>query len=121
MPLSSIVQEDVLLLKVDTEGYEINVFAGAMELLTKYKVHNVVVEVKRFNDPDKRELLRSLASSGLKYIYNYMEDYGAEVPADQVYNIKPRITDVTDIVMNRRDSEHVCCEDFWLRREPLDL
>ena len=42
--LADIVKEDVLLLKVDVEGWEWGVFEGAAGLIRDYKVENVIME-----------------------------------------------------------------------------
>jgi FkbM family methyltransferase len=56
--LDEVVSEDVLLLKVDVEGWEWSVMRGAEKLLQKYNVENVVMEYspgvgersQRYND-----------------------------------------------------------------------
>lgn len=55
--LDTVVDEDVLLLKIDTEGYEANVFAGAKNLLSRQKIQNILAEVKAASSPGT-ELLR---------------------------------------------------------------
>ena len=42
--LDDIVKEDVLLLKVDVEGWEWGVFKGAAGLIRDYKVENIIME-----------------------------------------------------------------------------
>eukprot|EP01116_Phalansterium_solitarium_P006102 TRINITY_DN18419_c0_g1_i1.p1 TRINITY_DN18419_c0_g1~~TRINITY_DN18419_c0_g1_i1.p1 ORF type:complete len:384 (+),score=107.38 TRINITY_DN18419_c0_g1_i1:167-1318(+) len=42
--VDSIVKEDVLLLKIDVEGFEVNALESAEGLLTKYNVENIVIE-----------------------------------------------------------------------------
>ncbi|KAG2450963.1 hypothetical protein HYH02_004235 [Chlamydomonas schloesseri] len=122
MPLSALVKEDVLLLKIDTEGYEAHVLAGAGELLTRHTVHNVVIEVKGYNDLPKREMLYKLATAaGLKYVYNYEEEYLARVPADEAVDVAAHVTDVSQVVLGRQHSKKLRHEDFWLTREPLNL
>ena len=42
--LSKVIQEDVLLMKVDVEGWEWSVMKGAGEMLRQYKVENIIME-----------------------------------------------------------------------------
>ena len=42
--LNGVVKEDVLLMKVDVEGWEWGVMRGAGEMLRQYKVENVIME-----------------------------------------------------------------------------
>ena len=42
--LSKVVKEDVLLMKVDVEGWEWSVMKGAGEMLRQYNVENIVME-----------------------------------------------------------------------------
>ena len=42
--LEDVVKEDVLLMKVDVEGWEWSVFKGAAGLIRDYKVENVIME-----------------------------------------------------------------------------
>jgi len=42
-----IITEDVLLLKIDTEGHESKVLFGLREILKKYNVENLIVETKK--------------------------------------------------------------------------
>jgi FkbM family methyltransferase len=48
--LDTIVKEEVLLLKIDTEGYEASVIARFHNVLRSYNVKNVIVEVKNYNE-----------------------------------------------------------------------
>ena len=42
--LENVIKEDVLLLKVDVEGWEWSVFKGAAGLMRNFKVENVIME-----------------------------------------------------------------------------
>jgi FkbM family methyltransferase len=42
--LEEVVKEDVLLLKVDVEGWEWSVMQGAEALLKNYNVENIIME-----------------------------------------------------------------------------
>eukprot|EP01125_Pyxidicula_operculata_P013201 TRINITY_DN4365_c0_g2_i2.p1 TRINITY_DN4365_c0_g2~~TRINITY_DN4365_c0_g2_i2.p1 ORF type:complete len:400 (-),score=33.40 TRINITY_DN4365_c0_g2_i2:114-1313(-) len=73
--LEDIIKEDVLLLKIDTEGYEDHVFAGAMRLFENYNVRNMVVENKfTIRGEPKIKLLKTFHDMGYK-LFSYPEDY----------------------------------------------
>lgn len=42
----SIVDEDVFFMKIDIEGYEVNVFVGVKNFFFEYRVYYILVEVK---------------------------------------------------------------------------
>ena len=122
LPLSSVVHEDALLIKVDTEGFEDSVFAGAWTYLDQKRVSNVLVEVKGFNTKSKRELLRNIATKAkLQRVYNYKEEYGG--PASLLQLSQPRtMIDVTSIIINAtQDTVPLEHEDFWLTNIELKL
>lgn len=107
--LDSIVDEDVLLLKLDTEGYEDRVLRGATKLLDSNRIMNAVVEIK----PHNRETVpRVLQQAGFK-CHQYTERYGEPLPghlADSVHG------------ESRKFIALVPCgpggpEDFWFSRE----
>lgn len=70
--LDDMVREDVLLLKIDCEGYEAIVLAGAAALLESRAVANVIVEVK--DAAFRAELAATLAARGYA-CRKYREQY----------------------------------------------
>ncbi|XP_024390896.1 uncharacterized protein [Physcomitrium patens] len=119
--LDSIVDEDVLLMKIDTEGYEVNVFAGAKNLLSEHRVHHILAEVKQAGSPSKRELLYTIAKTGqFTHVYNWDEVITPlSVPLDQFTLQNATIVDVTSIVLNKDIAGYLQFQDFWFCREPL--
>ncbi|PNH04737.1 hypothetical protein TSOC_009052 [Tetrabaena socialis] len=119
-PLSDFVESDVLLLKVDTEGFEDQVVAGSKEVFTTHVVHNVVMEVKQRDKQQRRDMLRQMMlDAGLKHAYNYVEDYGFTSFMQQGANLGAVLTDVTDTILNSRYDVPLAAEDIWFTREKL--
>ncbi|KAH9574590.1 hypothetical protein CY35_01G066400 [Sphagnum magellanicum] len=118
--LDTIVKEDVLLLKVDTEGYEAMVIGGSHNVLKNHNVQNVVVEVKNFNEHDVRDFLFDLKDSGhFTHVYNYLEEYFKPMDLSVFSLDQATMYDVTDIVANKRYEQELKHEDFWFRKEPF--
>jgi len=69
------VKEDVLLLKIDTEGHEDKVLKGAEGLFANYRIKNMVCETKPTNDLDyKVTFINSMIGRGYK-VFAYVEYY----------------------------------------------
>jgi hypothetical protein len=119
--LDAIVKEDVLLLKIDTEGYEASVIAGSHNVLRNYDVQNVVVEVKNYNEHVVRDFLFDLKQDGrFTHVYNYMEEYhkpGMDLSTFDLH--EATVYDVTDVVMNKRYEQELKHEDFWFCKKPF--
>jgi FkbM family methyltransferase len=119
--LDSIVKEDVLLLKIDTEGYEVSVIAGSHNVLKNYNVQNVVVEVKNYDEHVVRDFLFDLKQDGgFTHVYNYFEEYhkaGMDLSTLDLH--EATIYDVTDVVMNKRYEQELKYEDFWFCKKPF--
>ncbi|KAI9348962.1 S-adenosyl-L-methionine-dependent methyltransferase [Zopfochytrium polystomum] len=64
-PLDSFVDEDVWVLKMDVEGFELDVLRGAARLFTTRKVHYVLTEVMGGDNPKSREMVVLLKRYGL--------------------------------------------------------
>jgi uncharacterized protein with ParB-like and HNH nuclease domain len=115
------VKEDVLLLKIDTEGYEASVIAGSHNVLKNYDVQNVVVEVKNFNEHVVRDFLFDLKQDGrFTHVYNYFEEYdkpGMDLSTFDLH--EATMYDVTDVVMNKRYEQQLKYEDFWFCKKPF--
>lgn len=115
--LSSIVGHPVTILKADTEGYESSVFEGAYSVLKH--VQYVIVEIKDFNTPAKRDLMhRIVVAGGFTHVYNYEEKYTSNVypvGADAVLH------DVTTIVVDKLLDASIPFEDFVFSRRVFDL
>jgi FkbM family methyltransferase len=119
--LDSIVDEDVLLIKIDTEGYEANVFAGAKNLLSQHRIHHILAEVKQANSPSKRGLLYTIfKEGGFTHVYNWNEVIEPlSVPFEQFTLRNATIVDVTSIVVDQTSYAPLNFQDFWFCREPL--
>jgi FkbM family methyltransferase len=119
--LDTIVKEDVLLLKIDTEGYEASVIAGSHNVLKNYNVQNVVVEVKNYNEHVVRDFLFDLKQDGrFTHVYNYFEEYdkpGMDLSTFDLH--EATMYDVTDVVMNKRYEQELKHEDFWFCKKPF--
>ena len=77
--IDDVVSEDVLLLKIDTEGYEDAVLRGAEKLFANHKVDNIICETKKNNDIQyKVDFINSMIDSGYK-VGSYQEHYPGEV------------------------------------------
>ncbi|CAM6071095.1 unnamed protein product [Sphagnum tenellum] len=119
--LDSIVKEDVLLLKIDTEGYEASVIAGSHNVLKNYNVQNVVVEVKNYNEHVVRDFLFDLKQDGrFTYVYNYFEEYNKRGMDLSTFDLhEAAMYDVTDVVMNKTYEQELKYEDFWFCKKPF--
>lgn len=117
--LDTVVDEDVLLLKIDTEGYEANVFAGAKNLLSRQKIQNILAEVKAASSPGKRTLLHSIfTTGGFTKVYNWDEVITPlSVPFEQFGLQSATIVDVTEIVKNPNSYAQLQFQDFWFSKE----
>jgi len=78
--LSDVIKEDVLLLKIDVEGFEDHVFKGMDELLANYKVKNIVCETKQNGDVEYKVATINKLMSQNYSAYAYPEWYGANPP-----------------------------------------
>lgn len=72
--LDNFVKEDVLLLKIDTEGHEMNVLKGATGLFENFRVENILTEMKPQDADAKVEWLNGMREKGYK-VWNYCEHY----------------------------------------------
>ena len=124
LPLSDVpgLTRDLLLLKVDTEGFEADVLAGCWALWDAGRVvHHLLLEVKDWNARPKRDLLRhAMRTGGFAAVYTYRELYGGP-PLARLADVAldGRLVDVTEVVMQARYDVPLHFEDYWLVREPL--
>lgn len=117
------IEEDVLLLKIDTEGYEKHVLDGSWDAWRRVTLHNVLVEVKLYKTPEKLGMLRQLMMvAGLKYAYTYKERYTTHYGALADVKLEGSLMEVTNILLEGDPSDKevdMLHEDFLLRREPM--
>jgi FkbM family methyltransferase len=74
-PLDEIIEEDVLLLKIDVEGFEDEVWKGMEFFVRRYNVENIVSEVKHNRDTNyKRQFINDRMSEGYR-VFAYEENY----------------------------------------------
>lgn len=118
---SLLIDENVRLLKIDTEGYEANVLAGAKNLIYSHKVHHILVQVMQAMSPPKRDLLWTIAKTGAyTYVYNWEEIVTPlPVPFHRFRLPNATIVDVTDIVHDQSSTAPLLYSDFWFCRHPL--
>jgi hypothetical protein len=122
IPLHKVVKEDVVLLKIDTKGYEKDVIEGSEQLFKNHVVHNVIIEVKNFNDPYKRDLMHHLKEIGhFTHVYSYHDSYDYDRISLEFEDLKPRFFDVTEIIGNKKYHEIVPYEDLWFCKQPISF
>ncbi len=123
VPLSDVPQltRNLLLLKIDTEGYESSVLPGCWAIFDAGRtVDNVLVEIKSWNSRAKRDLMRHLArTANLNYIYTYQEQYSMRVESLAALSLNGRLLDVSSIILEAQYDAMLPHEDFWFRREPV--
>ena len=119
--LDRVVNESVLLLKIDTEGYETKVIAGAKALLSQHRVANVLVEVKQANTQRKRDFLWNLANAGgFLHVYNWLEIEAKLDGPIHLFDLQnASLVDVSRIVRSRDYYSDFQFQDFWFSRAPL--
>lgn len=124
LPLSELpgLNRDLLLLKIDTEGFEADVLAGCWALWDSGRVvHHLLIEVKDWNSRPKRDMLRHvMRTGGFAAAYTYRELYGGPrltKLADVV--LDGRLQDVTEVIMQAQYDVTLHFEDYWLVRQPL--
>lgn len=99
-----------------------------MDVLAGGNIDNILVEVKEFNTPAKRELLRKVFyTGGFKYVYGYYEMYGSTL-ADAP-TLDGTMTDLTPVIIGDASTQnktitwdditHHHCEDHWFTKAPL--
>jgi FkbM family methyltransferase len=112
--LDAVVKEDILLLKIDTEGYEEFVIQGSKSVFKDHNVHNVLIEVKTQNDPTKRDFMYHLMKEVGHFTHVYM--------FHDVYNHNSAyMQEVTDIIAKKKYNEKLTSQDYWFRKEALPL
>jgi FkbM family methyltransferase len=114
--LDDVVHEDVLLLKIDTEGYEDVVLRGAQELLSHYRVDNIVCETKKTNDVQyKVDFINRMIDEGYK-VSAYHEHYPGET---SLWKSKLRESFDFSFLKRLRDvnqADWIPHEDLWYER-----
>jgi hypothetical protein len=109
LPLSDLIKEDVILLKIDVEGAEDKVWKGLEPVFETYKIDNIIVEVKQIGDIDYKRtwINRRIAQ---KYdVFSYSESYDANLPLYSFDDIPHQfVAQVEDWILH---------EDLWLSRQ----
>ena len=107
-----IEEEEVLLLKIDVEGFEMNVLDGARAL----KVRNMIVEMKTNDKERKREFINERIDEGYR-VWSYCESY-ADTPSRWNMDIKKplRPKEFTRI-QHLGPGEWIRCEDVVISRD----
>lgn len=111
--LDEYVKEDVLLLKVDTEGFEQHVLAGMDDLLADKQVENVLIEVKPANRPAVAQFFRD---KGFNECRNYWERYWKSSSYSDEEVRRVDFERLPECKHKRRPKDE--SEDFWYRRVP---
>ena len=90
----------IALMKVDVEGYEINVMQGAQRLLQSHIIRNIFMEVSARNPKEieeSRVTLTTIASAG----YNVHQYGGFRGPKHTVnWSSQKNVTELVDLVMH---------------------
>ena len=84
--LSDVIDEDIALLKIDTEGYEMGVLAGAEALFELHRIESIIIEIKR--KEDRVSVQARLAARGYS-CFQYHEKYFAPLPNRTDYSLLP--------------------------------
>jgi len=66
--------EEILLMKIDTEGYEMSVLGGAIKTVTKDRVRNLIVEFKKADVQAKSEFINSMLQQDY-HLWSFCEYY----------------------------------------------
>jgi len=94
VPLDEMIQEDVFLLKIDTEGYEKEIFEGMFKMLETFHVSNILAEVKldfsnnKQKEREKIPLLQRIRKNGFTGFY-YREFYGNQPLDASLWRLLP--------------------------------
>jgi len=103
---------NIAFVKVDVEGFELNVLRGASRMVSERLINNIVFEFKQERDADIEQninLLRSLISSG----YELYKDGGSNGPHD-LFDIKYETAeDLYNILSQNRHKHH--SQNLWWR------
>lgn len=91
MTLDNIIQQDILLMKIDVEGFETAVLDGGSTLLTKYNVQNIVME---FSDTTKHtcdvaKMLQTMR--GLGYFISDVVENAPLLDVERIESFPPNI------------------------------
>jgi FkbM family methyltransferase len=105
--LSQEIKEDVLLLKIDVEGFEDNVFKGLLPVFDEYSIENIVVEMKKYRDwRYKADFINKLRKNYI--ILNYREDYSQQ-------GLAASFADMDCIMLSEVNAdEWFPWEDLWI-------
>jgi FkbM family methyltransferase len=105
--LSQEIKEDVLLLKVDVEGFEDNVFKGLLPVFDEYSIENIILEVKKNRDYRyKADFLNKLRKEYI--ILSFKEDYSQQ-------GLAALFVDMDCIMLSEvKADEWIPWEDIWL-------
>lgn len=107
---------EVDILKCDTEGYELEIFAGAWSFFEKTNVKNVIIEIKEFNSPAKRQLMAEIFAKGkFTTVYNYRELYGQATRDTNSFEF----VDVTEFAKDAAKIITFGFEDFFFTKEAI--
>jgi len=103
--LDDVIKENILLLKIDVEGYEDNVLKNFNSLLAKYDIENIVCETKYMRDIEfKRLFINSMMNDYV--VITYEEEYHTG------YLLEPEML-VCSVVTKLNDDEWIEFEDLW--------
>lgn len=92
--LDELVQEDVLLLKIDVEGLEAKVLNGSLKLFQKFEVRHLVCETKWKREEEwKRQWMNSAMEKGYR-LFAYKERYGIVKNLDKFVNPESQLVSI---------------------------
>jgi len=119
--LDDVIKEDVLLLKIDIEGYEDELFKGISDsFYRKYKIRNILVEMKKLYDWQyKLSWLNQRIREGY-HAFVFWPMYNTKLLPTDNWEIKS----INNMINHRNISDEWIennWEDIWLTLDTVDI
>jgi FkbM family methyltransferase len=107
------IKEDVLLIKINVEGYEDEVMKGLYPILDEYNIENIKIKMKKTRDYEyKRVFINALMHDYLAI--NYSDDYGD-------YGVNRTLADMDCVVLKKLGPmAWIPWEDMWFIKKGSD-
>jgi FkbM family methyltransferase len=74
--IDDIIKENIILMKVDIEGYESYALKALEDVMKKFTIENIILEMKRVNEDWGRALVNRLVEKEGYLVMSYQEEYG---------------------------------------------
>jgi len=105
--IADVIKENILLLKIDIEGYESYALQAFEEVQKKYTVENIILEMKPVNPDFGRSLINRLLREGY-VVMSYREEYGTP-------NHNKELGAIECVYMHGLEGEQwIPYEDLWM-------